>query len=308
MMVGSRPVNEPQLKIRTRRWRRYQPTINLVNDDGDCEVVPGPSSRKPSASLTKRVGIEFINASHPRDATSATAVSNIRSHVARGIHASRRASTLPPCMDLKSRATRVGTGRVFQLAVTWPASLKIPPLEAFFQGIRPITRLEHFLLDYYVKDVIPESRNWCNHGEGELLFYESTKQHWLPFVVSDTGLLAGVMLSACRNLALHERRSPIDCDVVQVATMYKLECIRSVNTAIAVERCSISNASIAKAMMLCTDEALCKNITASIQHYEGMSQMIRLKGGLPNLGVDGFLSKAVKGCNVYEYFGIEASL
>ncbi|UKZ74454.1 hypothetical protein TrVFT333_002123 [Trichoderma virens FT-333] len=55
--------------------------------------------------------------------------------------------------------------------------------------------------------------------------------------------------------------------------------------------------------MLCTDEALCRNVTASIQHYEGMSQMIQLRGGLPNLGVDGFLGKAFRGCNVYEYFG-----
>lgn len=31
--------------------------------------------------------------------------------------------------------------------------------------------------------------------------------------------------------------------------------------------------------------------------------MIQLKGGLPNFGVEGFLRKAFKGCNVYEFFG-----
>lgn len=111
-----------------------------------------------------------------------------------------------------------------------------------------------------MKSVIPESRDWCDHGEGELPFFETASQHWLPFIVSDDGMLAGVFLSACRNLVLHERQGPVDCDYAQVATMYKVECIRSVNADIAAERCSISSASIAKALMLCSDEVSLSDI------------------------------------------------
>ncbi|QYS92952.1 hypothetical protein H0G86_000343 [Trichoderma simmonsii] len=307
-MVGSNSAKEPQFKMRIRRWKRYQPTRSLAKDDG-CETASEtsaghlPSEHLSDTPLTKIVGIEFINAAHPRDATSAVAVSSIRSHAARGVHASRRASTLPLSMDSKGRGAQVDTGKVSQVVVVWPARLSIPRFEWLFQGSRPITKLEYFLLDYYVKSVIPESRDWCDHGEGELPFFETASQHWLPFIVSDDGMLAGVFLSACRNLVRHERRGPVDCDYAQVATMYKVECIRSVNADICTEQCSISNASIAKALMLCSDEALCENEAASIQHYEGMRQMIQLKGGLPNFGVAGFLRKAFKGCDVYQFFG-----
>ncbi|KKO99388.1 hypothetical protein THAR02_08513 [Trichoderma harzianum] len=292
-MKGSNSAaNEPQLKIRFRRWRQYQPTKSLAKDDGCGETASESAaghlpSGHPSSPLTKRVGIEFINAAHPRDATSAVAVSSIRSHAARGVHASRRASALPLSRDSKGRGAQVDTGKVSQVVVVWPARLNIPRFEWLFQGSRPITKLEYFLLDYYVKSVIPESQNWCDHGEGELPFFETASQHWLPFIISDDGMLAGVFLSACRNLVRHERRGPVDCDYAHVATMYKVECIRSVNADIATEQCSISSASIAKALMLCSDEALCENEAASFQHYEGMKQMIQLKGGLPNFGVEG---------------------
>ncbi|KAL7938424.1 hypothetical protein V8C35DRAFT_292056 [Trichoderma chlorosporum] len=301
-VVGNRLAKEPQFKVQIRRWRCYKPAAKLTNSDDGGEAASEPSSTNARSLWTKRVGVEFINTAHPKDATSAAAVSSIRSHAARGVHAARRVSALPPCTESKRRGVRVDTGRGGpQRVITWPASLGIPRLESLFQGVRPITNLEYFLLDYYITIVIPESRNWCDHGEGDLRFYESTRMYWLPFIVSDTGLLAGVLLSACRNLTINDRQGPVDCDYAQVATMYKVECIRSINAAIDADRCSVSDASVAKALMLCTDEALCKNVTASLQHYDGMSRMIQLKGGMPSLGVGGFLGKAYRGCNVQEF-------
>lgn len=152
-MVGSNSAKEPQFKMRIRRWKRYQPTRSLAKDDG-CETASEtsaghlPSEHLSDTPLTKIVGIEFINAAHPRDATSAVAVSSIRSHAARGVHASRRASTLPLSMDSKGRGAQVDTGKVSQVVVVWPARLSIPRFEWLFQGSRPITKLEYFLLDY----------------------------------------------------------------------------------------------------------------------------------------------------------------
>ena len=147
-MVDSRTVKGPQVKMRIHRWRLNQPTTSPANDDEGGETASKPSSARPNTPLTKRVAVEFINAAHPRDATSAAAVSSIRSHAARGAHASRRVSILPPCTDPTRKDTRVGTGRVSQKAVACPASLGSPRFETLFQGIRPITKLEYFLLDY----------------------------------------------------------------------------------------------------------------------------------------------------------------
>jgi hypothetical protein len=78
--------------------------------------------------------------------------------------------------------------------------------------------------------------------------------YWLPFVVTDSGLLAGIFLSSCRNLALRGHQAQANYDYSQIATMYKLECIRSVNAAIAAEGLIISETTIAKTLLLCADE------------------------------------------------------
>lgn len=80
------------------------------------------------------------------------------------------------------------------------------------------------------------------------------KLYWLPFVITDTGLLAAIFLSSCRNLALHGCQAEANHDYSQIATMYKLECIRSVNAAIAAERPIINETIIAITLLLCADE------------------------------------------------------
>lgn len=95
---------------------------------------------------------------------------------------------------------------------------------------------------------------WCPHGDEELLFRQGVTQHWLPFIITDSGLLAGIFLSSCRNLALQGSHAQADYDYLQIAMMYKGECIRSVNAAIAAERPIVSDATIAKTLLLCADE------------------------------------------------------
>jgi hypothetical protein len=80
------------------------------------------------------------------------------------------------------------------------------------------------------------------------------KQYWLPFIITDIGLLAGILLSSCRNITLNGHRALADLDYYQIAMVYKGECIRSVNADIAAERPIISEATIAKTLLLCADE------------------------------------------------------
>ncbi|KAL7905471.1 hypothetical protein GGI35DRAFT_138434 [Trichoderma velutinum] len=297
---SSRSGNEPELKTRIRRWRRYQPAANLGYDnDSVAATVPQASSGKLNRPLRGRVGLEFINTAHPCDATSSTAISSIRSHAARNIQASYRASNSQPNGGEKKRTKQMDTGMNSHSSVTWPMNLTIPVYNGVHQCFaRPITKLEQFLLEYYETSLLPDPRPWCHHGDEETLFIEGVRLYWLPFVVTDSGLLAGILLSSCRNLALHGHRLEANYDYSQFAMMYKLECIRSVNAAIAAEGSTITEATIAKTLLLGTDEYLCNNLNVSALHFEGMNNMIKLKGGLSHFGINGFLRKVLEWCNL----------
>ncbi|KAF3062996.1 hypothetical protein CFAM422_010389 [Trichoderma lentiforme] len=294
---SSRTANEPQLKTRIRRWRRYQPPTNL--ECGSDSVAETTSSGQLNRRLRKRIGLEFINTAHPHDATSSTAISSIRSHAARNIHASHRASASHPKGSGKGRRTQMDTNENSLLSIDWPVHLMVPVYSGLLHCFaRPMTKFEHFLLDYYAASVIPDAHLWCHHGDEETVFIEGVRLYWLPFVVTDSGLLAGIFLSSCRNLALREHRPQANHEYSQLAMMYKLECIRSVNEAIAAEGPIITETTIAKTLLLCADEFMCDDLNASALHFEGMNNMIKLKGGLSNVGVNGFLRKALKWCNL----------
>ncbi|KAL7935661.1 hypothetical protein V8C35DRAFT_321263 [Trichoderma chlorosporum] len=290
--------SRPQFKARIRRWRHYQPTTNPSQaKDSDAEITPrGPSKSLP---LKEKIGWEFINAAHPHDAISPTAISSIRSHAARDIHASRRALASQSKGGERRRKTHVDTNKETQLTEAWSINLMIPIWNnLLYCFVRPITKLERFLLNYYATSVIPNARLMCHHGDEEHLFLESVRLHWLPFVVTDSGLLAGIFLSSCRNLALYGHQTESSYDYCQIAMMYKLECIKSVNAAIATEGPLISESTIAKTLLLCADEYMCENLNASALHFAGLNKMIELKGGLSNVGVSGFLGRALKLCSL----------
>ncbi|KAL7953844.1 hypothetical protein V8C34DRAFT_317832 [Trichoderma compactum] len=293
---GSRSANEPQLKTRIRRWRRYQPPTNL--ECGHDSVAEKTPSWQLHRRLRKRIGLEFINTSHPHDATSSTAISSIRSHAARSIHASHRASISQPKGSERGR-TQMGTNELYLLSRNWQVNLMVPVYSGLLNCFaRPMTKFEHFLLDYYAASIIPDSHRWCRHGDEETLFIERVKLYWLPFVVTESGLLAGILLSSCRNLALRGHRAQENHEYSQLAMMYKLECIRSVNEAIAAEGLTITETTIAKTLLLCADEFMCDDLNALALHFEGMNNMIKLKGGLSNVGVSGFLRHALRWCDV----------
>lgn len=148
-VVSSRSANGPQLQTRIRRWRSYQPAANPNSDNGlDAETTLRTSSGPPARPLRKGVELEFINTAHPHDATSSAAISSIRSHAARDIHASRRASALQPRAERRIRM-RVETDGDSHLSVAWPVDLMIPIYNDLLNCCaRPITKLEHFLLAY----------------------------------------------------------------------------------------------------------------------------------------------------------------
>lgn len=143
---SSRTAKEPQLKTRIRRWRRYQPP---TTECGNGSVAETTSSGQSNRRVRKRIGLEFINTAHPHDATSSTAISSIRSHAARNIHASHRASASHPKGSGKGRRTQMDTNEASPLSIDWPVHLMVPVYSGLLHCFaRPMTKFEHFLLDY----------------------------------------------------------------------------------------------------------------------------------------------------------------
>lgn len=145
--VDIRSENGPQLPVRIRRWRSYQPASSIVyENDLDADSTPQMPSTRP---LRKGVELEFVNIAHPHDATSSTTISNIRSHAARDIHATRRASALRLKGGDRKMRTKVDTDGDSRLSLASPVHITIPVHNGLLHCCaRPITKLEQFLLDY----------------------------------------------------------------------------------------------------------------------------------------------------------------
>ncbi len=74
--------------------------------------------------------------------------------------------------------------------------------------------------------------------------------HWIPFALSDHGLTAAVFLQSCHSLKmLHGCQSYAD-----MSTEYRLQCIQSTSASLSSERMSISDATIAKVMIMAFEE------------------------------------------------------
>ncbi len=103
--------------------------------------------------------------------------------------------------------------------------------------------------------VIP---NGCNHclGDDEPLFLAGLKSNWFPFALSEAGLLAGLLLASCRSL-LARVPAGDDDPYARMALRYRGECIKSTNDAIVAEGLSISDATIAKAVVMASGEVSC---------------------------------------------------
>ncbi|KAH8658581.1 hypothetical protein BGZ61DRAFT_371134 [Ilyonectria robusta] len=249
----------------------------------------------------RRVAVQFINASHPRDVTSAEAKKKIRSHVAKDIHASRHSRN--------RYDSQVEERESAELNVPLPApecllsSSRKDPFQSF---ARPVTEMEHFLIDHYVTIVIPNASSYCDHGDAEALFLTGMRSHWLPLAFSDVGLLCGLLLAACRHLLI--AGPAVNKEYAGMALRYKGECIKSTNQAVVTEGTSVSDATIGKALIMSSDEFLCGNMEISRLHADAIIRMVSLKGGLRNLGAGGFLRSLVTWCVMHPMFGEGESL
>lgn len=107
-------------------------------------------------------------------------------------------------------------------------------------------------MDKDINYIIPFSNGSCHRNRGSSSRWLITLQlkYWIPFALSDLGLIAALFLQSCRSLgALNPCQNYVD-----MSTKYRLQCIQSTNASLATRATQMSDATISKVMIMAFDE------------------------------------------------------
>ncbi|KAK0718447.1 hypothetical protein B0T26DRAFT_713363 [Lasiosphaeria miniovina] len=267
--------------------------------------------------------VQFINVSHPADRVSPR---RIRMHAAREAHGRARRQRTAEYQARMSTATAAAQAdNTLALVSVANASEKTETIEEIIRTtmpdlfpspadvsawpglVGPWARLamgpfrpeEHFLLDHYVRTVMPELNLHCpvlsNLGD----YQSCLTREWVRLALTDTGSMSGLFLAACRHLALasalpDNHESQAHDRFLRLATTYKVACIQALNEAITAEGKDkrISDATLTKTMLLVFDEILIGDLVATRRHLLGAVKMVEVNGGV----IGGFLNALLQRC------------
>lgn len=103
-----------------------------------------------------------------------------------------------------------------------------------------------------VNYIIPFSNGSChrNKDSSNRWLINLQLKHWIPLALSDRGLMAALFLQSCHSL---EALNPCQ-NYADMSTTYRLQCIQSTNASLAKTATQMSDATIAKVMIMAVDE------------------------------------------------------
>lgn len=263
--------------------------------------------------------VQFLNLTNPNDATSSDALAVIRSHVAKNTHGrkqqSRRArleirqycpiqssktSDRPPQGALQPEAKEPGRARgvrqrqnregarMIELNTWIPnpqTSVTSTRKNPFQTSARIISDSEDALVDHYITFVVDHGYTECIHSEAEQALLQKVRSQFVPWSLTERGLLAGLFMAACRSLlTLHPENDSYRVSLLK----YKSECFEILRGALSTPDRCISDYTIALALVLATEEFLCGGMEHRL-HGEAVIRMVRMRGGMKNLGPGGIL-------------------
>ncbi|VUC21487.1 unnamed protein product [Clonostachys rosea] len=264
-------------------------------------------------------GLHFINTSHPRDATTSDTLREIRSHAAKETRSRAHRSTKKPAAGPRRRlrprtkvdkSTHDKQGLNKQTCIASkidrdgesiaPNAIDISTIECFdpyhsaklsrvaawWNSVRPFSDVEYFLFDHYINFFIPFSIGSCHRKKNPNLV-ATQMNYWVPFALTDVGLIAAVFLQSCRSLASLATTKAYD----DLSTEYRLQCIRSTNASLSKAESQANDATISKVMILASEEFERGNLEAWNTHFIAISRMVAMRGGVDNLGVGGFMKE-----------------
>ena len=118
---------------------------------------------------------------------------------------------------------------------------------------------------------------------------ELLRTRFFPFIMTDAAPLhAMVLMSASRFSALHGPRTHA-IDLLQLRGI----AIREINTALEDPKRATSDQLIAAVAKIASYEALFGDRNSCHTHMTGLLRMVTLRGGLPQLGLDGLLERLI---------------
>ncbi|CRG83652.1 hypothetical protein PISL3812_01007 [Talaromyces islandicus] len=261
--------------------------------------------------------IQFIHSLHPHDAQNPKSQQRARAHAARVAHSRKRQFRLIE-YNAANKNTSRKTGQQKKLPESKPFSrqtattrdlpivsndLLIPSpvsqlasdrTDPFASSARSFTRDEHFLFDYFVQTIIPDESSRCGFALAVTPddWRQLIQNEWMPFAVSRVDSLDSLFLHACRHLLVFQQLQQPDRweYYMQLATKYKLACLRAVNEAISAGPSVLRNdATVATVVLLGFDEMALGDMATSKSHAQGALQIVEHNGGFQTLGLNGFL-------------------
>lgn len=184
-----------------------------------------------------------------------------------------------------------------------PSGLQIPWLSSRdpqWSPARQLSDQELFLLDHYINYVVLFRKGSCSKAGGnrsypvvggntKAWFTSMQLKCWLPFALSDLGLVTTLLLHACRSLDMLSGFP----NYAGMYTAYKHQCIQFTNKSLSIEETRVSDATIAMVMALLSESYSLGNLEEWKIHLRGCTNMIGIRGGIDALGLDGFLKEII---------------
>ncbi|KAK5122445.1 hypothetical protein LTR85_004029 [Meristemomyces frigidus] len=275
----------------------------------------------PSEAPKNQIDFQFLNFSHPSDAKASRARRTVRSHVTRRQHAqetalqaTRKAQSFhdtsaepeQPPATLRKHAVTLPSHRPTTLELAsssstsapitsspetssaspspttspdQPSICRIDPSEVYPEEWHPyIPRvMEHYLSNLAVD--IPDLDGPVTKGLLRTRFF--------PLIMTDAAPLHAVMLVAASHYSKVRGSRLHAIDLLQLRGM----AIREINAALEDGRRATSDQLIAAVAKMASYEALFGDRDIFNTHMTGLTRMVTLRGGLPNLGLDGLLER-----------------
>ncbi|KAL7946728.1 hypothetical protein V8C42DRAFT_318654 [Trichoderma barbatum] len=257
---------------------------------------------------SRQVKLCFLTVNHPSDATTFESLSQIRSHVARDIHAraqesgshvqrrkksrgkSRKKKPEGPAFGLRTPASAApltgaeipgATPATPQLASRLPSPLgTLNPqwTDPFQTFVRPLSTFEQSLMHHLF--YIDEIENRRPRGS-------TISVAFISAAMGDKGQLAALLMRSCRSLARAQGSEDLDRRCLQ----YRGECIHSVRISLAAD--DIGDSTVLKIMMLAADHWLAGQPDGWQLHSNAVARIIKLRGGLDVMDNDSTVKKLI---------------
>ncbi|KAK7420411.1 hypothetical protein QQX98_002834 [Neonectria punicea] len=202
---------------------------------------------------------QFVTVSNPMEPVPSESRKMSHSHATRQAHAKERRLRT---QRYQMQVMQVRAGE--DLTVLEPC-LRSPMIRMPNYGMDPFSTLartlspqEYFLLDHYVRIVVPYSAMHCGLFDYPGDHQARILRDWVSLAITDKDLLdAAILLSACRSIL---RARPGDPVLTQMALQYKHRGLKTLRQALGGVSSPVSILTVATAFAMAFDElgSICK--------------------------------------------------